>query len=176
MNISKTLSNILDLLIKIDRLFYINQFLPGLGLIPLAYVFYVSFIDLPPFLNDPIVFIALFTGLALVLHWRLKFFTPSLFVGYVGLFFLPITWLWRGLEFDDNVLMGIFPFNDGMFYIVDAYRLNAGLGTMILQNGRPLYPGLLALFMWIFDENIPFALALFCVFTVFVPFKTPSNI
>ena len=165
MKTSITSSNILGLLKKIEHGLFMNKFLPAFGLIPLAYVFYAGFIDLPPFLNTPVVFIALFTGLALVLHWQQKFFVFSLLIGYLGLFFLPLTWLWRGLEFDDNVLMGIFPFNDGMFYIVDAYRLNAGLGTMILQNGRPLYPGLLAFFMWIFDTNLQYALALFCVLT-----------
>lgn len=142
-----------------------SVFLPALGILPLAYVFYAGFFDLPPYLNTPIIFIAIFIGISLLLHWQKRAFIVPLFIGYIGLFYLPLTWLWRGLEFDDNVLMGVFPFNDGMYYLVDAYRLNAGLGTMVLQNGRPLYPGLLSFFMWVFGSNLQVALAVFCFLT-----------
>lgn len=156
-----------DLLMKVELSLRHNLFLPAFGLLPLAYVFYAGFIDLPPLLNTPFVFFLLFAGLALVLHWRQGYFIPLLLVGYLGLFFLPLTWQWRGLEFDTNLLMGVFPFNDGMYYLTDAYRLNAGLGTMILQNGRPIYPGLLAFFMWIFGGNLQAALAVICIVTAF---------
>jgi hypothetical protein len=137
-------------------------FIPALGLIPLAYVFYTGFLNLPPILTNVVVFTSIFVGLSVVLHWRKNYFIIPLLFVYLGLFILPLTWLWRGLEFDDNVLMGIFPFNDGMNYLVDAYRLLMGLGTMIMYNGRPLFSGLLAFFMWIFDGNIQIALAVFC--------------
>lgn len=163
-------SNIARLLKKIEKKLYQNMFLPALGLIPLAYVFYKGFFDLPPILNTLVVFISLFLGLSLLLHWRGRFFSFPLMVVYLGLFFLPLTWLWRGLEFDINVMMGIFPFNDGMYYLVDAYRLINGLGTMVLQNGRPIYPGMLAFFMWLFDLNLQIALAVFCAFTAFAIF------
>lgn len=172
----QAISNTIRLFKKMEQVFVSNNFLPALGVIPLAYVFYAGLFDLPPFLNTLAVFIALFVGLSLVFHWQKKYFIFPLFVGYLGLFFLPLTWLWRGLEFDDNVLLGVFPFNDGMYYLVDAYRLNAGLGTMILQNGRPLYPGLLALFMWMFDANIQVALALFCFLTALAIFMLALEI
>lgn len=162
---AKMISNVIRLFKKTEHNLYLNVFLPALGAIPLAYVFYTGFFDLPPLLNTPVIFFALFIGLSLVLHWRQGFFILPFLAGYIGLFFLPLTWLWRGLEFDDNVLMGIFPFNDGMYYLADAYRLNAGLEVMLLQNGRPLFPGLLAFFIWMFDGNLQTALALFGVCT-----------
>lgn len=165
MDDAKIPSNVIRLLKKIEHGLNQNMFFPALGLIPLAYVFYKGFFDLPPVLNTLTVFFSLLIGLSLVLHWRQGLFVLPLLIGYIGLFFLPLTWLWRGLEFDRNVLMGVFPFNDGMYYLVDAYRLNMGLGTMILQNGRPLYPGLLALFMWMFDSNLQVALAWFSILT-----------
>ena len=139
-----------------------SEFLfPIIGLIPLAYVFYSGFFDLPPYLNQLPVFFSLFIGLSIVHFWRRKFFVLPLLIGYIGLFFLPLTWLWRGLEFDDNVLMGIFPFNDGMFYLMDAYRLLMGLDRMISPNVRPLYSGVLTFFMWLFDGNLQVSLAVF---------------
>lgn len=139
--------------------------LPALGLLPLAYVFYAGFMDLPPLLNNLTVFFALFIGLSLVLYWHQKFLMPLLLTGYIGLFILPLTWLWRGLEFDDNVLMGIFPFNDGMFYLMDAYRLLMGLDRMIAPNVRPMFSGVLTFLMWLFDGNVQVALAIFAVGT-----------
>lgn len=138
-----------------------EYFFPIIGLVPLGYVFYSGYIDLPPYLNNIVVFLALFIGLSIVLYWRQKFFILPLLIGYIGLFFLPLTWLWRGLEFDDNVLMGIFPFNDGMFYLMDAYRLLMGLERMISPNVRPIYSGVLSFLMWLFDGNLQIALAMF---------------
>lgn len=140
-------------------------FIPTIGLLPLAYVFYAGFFDLPPILNNLIVFMSIFVGLSTVLYWKNKFFIPPLFIGYLGLFFLPLTWLWRGLELDDNILMSIFPFNDGMYYLMDAYRLLMGLEHMMAPNGRPLFSGVLTFLMWIFDGNVQIALALFVVGT-----------
>lgn len=152
---------------KIEKRFscYQSVFLPMLGLIPLVYVFYAGFIDLPPLLNSLNIFFALFIGLSLVLYWRHQFFVVPLAIGYIGMFFLPLTWLWRGLEFDNNILMGIFPFNDGMFYLMDAYRLLMGLDRMMAPNMRPMFSGVLTLFMRIFDGNIQISLALFAVLT-----------
>ena len=147
---------------KHDFTFSRELFAPAIGLFPLIYVFYIGFNHLPPALTNIVVFMMIFIGLSIVLHWRKNHFIfPLLFV-YLGLFLVPLVWLWRGLEFDDNVLLGIFPFNDGMNYLTDAYRLLMGLDTMILYNGRPFFSGLLSFLMWIFDGNIQIALALIC--------------
>lgn len=162
-------SNILSLLKEVwkrqDRGFYQSLFYPAVGLLPLAYVFYAAFLDLPPLLNNITVFFALFLGLSIVLYWRQRPFIVVLLIGYIGLFLLPLTWLWRGLEFDDNVLMGIFPFNDGMFYLMDAYRLLMGLDHMMAPNVRPLFSGVLTFLMWMFGGNVQVSLAVFAIGT-----------
>lgn len=158
-------STLLVLLKKLGGRFPLDLILPAAGLFPLAYVFYAAFIDLPPLLNNLAVFVSLFVGLSIVLYWRQKFFIIVLMVGYIGLFLLPLSWLWRGLEFDDNVLMGVFPFNDGMFYLMDAYRLLMGLDRMMAPNVRPMFSGVLTFLMWLFDGNLQIALLIFAVGT-----------
>jgi hypothetical protein len=136
-----------------------------LGMLLLMYVFYCGFYDLPPVLTNTIVFVSIFLGLSFVLSWKNVYFTALILIIYLILFFLPLTWLWRGLEFDFNVLMGIFPFNDGMYYLKDAYRLLIGLDATMAPNGRPIYTGMLAFLMWSFGDNIQIALAIFCAIT-----------
>ncbi len=167
----RLLSVLKNLIKRNDFTCFRDLFFPAIGLIPLAYVFYAGFLDLPPILTNIVVFVSIFVGLSVVLHWRKSYFIVPLLFVYLGLFFLPLTWLWRGLEFDDNVLMGIFPANDGMNYLVDAYRLFMGLDTMIMYNGRPFFSGMLSFFMWIFDGNVQVAMALFCAsagFSIFL--------
>lgn len=159
------ISALLSLLKKLSGRFPLDAVLPAAGFFPLAYVFYAAFIDLPPLLNNLTVFFALFIGLSIVLYWRQNSFVILLLAGYIGLFLLPLSWLWRGLEFDDNVLMGIFPFNDGMFYLIDAYRLLMGLDRMIAPNMRPMFSGVLTFLMWLFNGNLQVALAIFAIGT-----------
>lgn len=142
-----------------------NFIIALLGVLPLVYVFYAGFYDLPPILTNMSVFISIFLGLSLILIWNNIYFNALFLILCLGLFFLPLTWLWRGLEFDFNVLMGIFPFNDGMYYLKDAYRLLVGLNATMAPNGRPLYIGMLAFLMWSFGNNLQAALALFCAVT-----------
>jgi hypothetical protein len=137
--------------------------IPVIGFGLLGYVFYTVYWSIPPVLNNVLFFMLIFTGLSSMLSCTQKYATIPLFVMYLVLFFVPIIWLRRGIEFDDNVLMGIFPFNDGMNYLTDAYRLLLGQGTMILYNGRPIFPGFLAFIMWLFGGNLQAALALLCV-------------
>lgn len=142
-----------------------NFFVPMLGMILLGYVFYTGFFNLPQDLTNLTVFTSIFIGISFVFHLRSEKSTILFLALYLMIFFLPVTWLWRGIEFDNNVLMGIFPFNDAKDYLLDSYRLYFGMDSMIMYNGRPLLSGLIALLMWLFGGNVQIALAIICTCT-----------
>ena len=128
-------------------------------------LFYDGLFILPQRLHTPEFLIALLLGTAALL------FEPRLRGGLLsgalmaGMFFLPLSWFWRGLDYDYAVFAGIFPLNDANGYLNEALRLLNGLNFTEFATRRPIYAGLLSFFMWISGHNLFFAIGVFCALT-----------
>ena len=144
---------------------YRNVLIILAGLFSLAYVFYAGFFILPPHLYNLTIFSLIFFGLSSLFNSKDNYLKVFTFFVFLGLCFLPITWLWRGVEFDSLEFMGIFPLNDGKEYLADAYRLLWGLNFTEMSTRRPVFIGLFSFILWIFNSDIQIALGIFCVGT-----------
>jgi hypothetical protein len=135
----------------------------GIGVF--AYIFYVGFFQLPPELNNLLIFLLLIAGSSALFYPTTPPFKIGSLFFVIGLFLLPLTWNWRGLVFDQKLFMGIFPLNDGIQYLTDANRLLSGLDFTIISTRRPIFTGFLAFLLWISGRDLQFALGILCIGT-----------
>jgi hypothetical protein len=137
--------------------------LVGVGIF--AYIIYSGFSWQPPGLNNILTFLLILVGSSALFYSTGPFFKISALVCVIGLFLSPLAWNWRGLAFDEKLFMGIFPLNDGIQYLTDAYRLLSGLDFTYISTRRPIFTGFLAFLLWISGRNFLFTLGVLCVGT-----------
>ncbi len=145
------------------RLIY--QLLTLIGGSAFIYVFYIGYFRLPPHLNTILVFFVLLMGAAAIFNSTQLLSKTVALVFTIGLFFLPLSWVWRGLTFDHSIFLGLFPFNDAIIFLKDANRLLYGLSFSSFSTRRPMFTGLLAFFLAITGNNLQIALGIFCLIT-----------
>lgn len=149
-----------------DKKIRFSDVLPlAVGAIAFSYTFYAALFLLPLKINNVLFFLLFLIGATGFLYYQNRIIQVLTALVITAWFFLPMTWYWRGLTFDYGFFMGLFPLNDGIQYLTDAYRLLAGLDFTHISTRRPIFSGLLTFLLWISGNNLQVALGIFAVNT-----------
>ncbi len=100
-------------------------------------------------------------GLAVFLAFRAKGRAGRslAFCVVAALYAASLAGLWASGQSEPAVIGGLLPWSDASGYYMDARRVLDGLPFSIFAARRPLFPGLLAVLLWITSENLQVTLA-----------------
>lgn len=79
----------------------------------------------------------------------------------MSLFALGLAGLWASGNTQSVVLNGIIPLTDASGYYADAIRLQYGMDVSNFTAMRPLFAGMLSLFLWLSDQNLMTTVGIF---------------